>query len=113
MAFEHEKQSALRILQGIEEGTMSAVESYNLLEEADPTLVYFIFKWLRKRYRDHPAAQGVLGRLGEVCNTYRAITRKAKAGEDDPIVGWFEGTHVYKDLEGPEFISIIVEKLEG
>lgn len=113
MAFEYEKQSALRMLQGIEEGTMSAAESFDLLDEADPTLVYFMFKWLRKRYREHPAAQGVLGRLSEICNTYRAITRKAKAGEEDSLVGWFEGSYKYKDLEATEFIEIIVEKLEG
>lgn len=92
---------------------MTAPESYNLLEEADPTLVYFIFKWLRKRYRDHPAAQGVLGRLAEITNTHRSLTRKAKAGEEDPVVGWFESAHSYKDLDATEFIDIIVEKLEG
>lgn len=113
MSFEHEKQTALRLLQGIELGTMTADESYRELSEADPTLVYFIFKWLRKRYREHPAAEGVLGRLAEVCNEYRDITRRAKEGEDDPVVGWFEGSYQYKDLEGPEFIDLIVEKLEG
>lgn len=113
MAFEHEKQTALRLLQGIELGTMTADESYRELSEADPTLVYFIFKWLRKRYREDPAAEGVLGRLADVCNSNRDITRRAKEGEDDPVVGWFEGSYQYKDLEGAEFIDLIVEKLEG
>lgn len=113
MSFEFEKQSALRILQGIEEGTMSASESFALLDEADPVLVHFIFRWLRKRYREHPAGDAVLGRLKDVCNAHRSITRKAKAGEDDPVVMWFEGAYSYKDLEGPEFIDIVVEKLEG
>jgi hypothetical protein len=113
MSFEHEKQTALRMLQGIEQGTMTAAESFAVLDEADPTLVYFIFKWLRKRYREHPAAEGVLGRLGSVVNAHRSLTRKAKEGEDDPIVGWFESTYSYKDLEAEEFIDIVVEKLEG
>ena len=113
MSFEHEKQSALRILEGIELGTMNSAESYNELRDADPVLVYFIFKWLRKRYRDHEAASGVLGRLANVCNEHRDITRRAKEGEDDPIVGWFEGTYKYKDLTGSEFIDIVVEKLES
>jgi hypothetical protein len=113
MAFEHEKRTALRMLEGIELGTMTPAESYAALEEADPTLVYFIFKWLRKRYRDHPAAEGVLGRLAEVCNTHRSLTRKAKQGEDDPVVGWFESTYAYQDLEAADFIDCIVEKLEG
>ena len=113
MAFEHEKQSALRLLEGIELGTMTAEESNRELSDADPTLVYFIFKWLRKRYREHEAAEGVLGRLADVCNPNRAITRRAKEGEDDPVVGWFEGSYKYKDLDSREFIDLIVEKLEG
>lgn len=92
---------------------MSSDESYQELREADPALVHFIFRWLRKRYRDHPAAEGVLGRLAEVCNAHRDLTRHAKAGQDDPVVHWFEGAYKYKDLEAAEFIDIIVEKLEG
>ncbi len=92
---------------------MSADESYSELREADPTLVHFIFKWLRKRYRDHPAAEGVLGRLSAVCNEHRDITRHAKAGQDDPVVGWFESTYEYRDLDANEFIDLVVEKLEG
>lgn len=113
MSFEKEKEVALRLLQGIELGTMTTEESHVLLKEADPTLVYFVFKWLRKRYRDHESAPLVMGRLNEIRNTYRSITRKAKSAEDDPLVAWFEGSHVYKDLEGPEFIDLVVEKLEG
>lgn len=92
---------------------MDASESFGLLDEADPTLLHFMFKWLRKRYRDHDAADAVLGRLRAVCNEHRALTRKAKAGEDDPVVSWFEGTYQYKDLTAAEFIDIVVEKLEG
>lgn len=113
MSFEHEKQSALRLLQGIELGNMNTDELIRDLSDADPTLVYFLFKYLRKRYREHPAAEGVLGRLADVCNTDRSLTRRAKAGEDDPVVGWFEGSYKYKDLESVEFIDLIVEKLEG
>ena len=113
MCFEEEKKSALRILEGIELGTMTADESHDLLVNEDPVLIYFMFKWLRKRYRDHIAAQLVLGRVNEIRNTYRSITRKAKEGEDDPVVAWFESTYAYKDLEGPEFIDIVVDKLEG
>lgn len=92
---------------------MTADESYGQLREADPTLVYLMFKWLRKRYRDHAAAEGVLGRLSDVCARHRDITRHAKGGEDDPVVGWFESTYSYKDLEASEFIDLVVEKLEG
>lgn len=113
MAFEAEKEAALRILQGIELGTMTADESYELLAEADPALVYFIFKWLKKRYRDHEDEEEVRRRVKDIRNTYRAITRRAKSAEDDPLIGWFEGTYQYKDLDAAEFIDIVVEKLEG
>ncbi len=113
MSFEHEKQSALRVLEGIELGTMTADESYGELRDADPTLLYFMFKWLRKRYREHEAGAGVLGRLADVCNVHRELTRRAKEGEDDPVVGWFESSYKYKDLTAAEFIDLVVEKLEG
>ncbi len=113
MSFEHEKQSALRILEGIELGTMDSAETYSHLRDADDTLIYFMFKWLRKRYREHEAAEGVLGRLADVCNEYRELTRRAKGAEDDPVVGWFEGSYQYKDLTAAEFIDLVVEKLEG
>ena len=113
VAFEHEKQSAMRLLEGIELGNMTTDESYREFMDADPTLVFFIFKWLRKRYKEHPAAEGVLGRLSELCNEHRDVTRRAKGGEEDPVVGWFEGTYRYKDLTSEEFIDLVVEKLEG
>lgn len=102
------------MLTGIEQGLMTPDEVYPLLEAADPTLVYFIFKWIKKYYhREHDDFEVVRGRLSDVKNSYRSLTRKAKAGEEDPVVEWFEGTHRYSELEAPEFIDIVVEKLEG
>ena len=93
---------------------MSPADSFNLIEEADPTLVYFIFTWLRKWYPpSHPASEAVMGRLVELCNRYPAVTRKAKQGESDSIVEWFEDAYAYRDLRSREFVALIVEKLEG
>lgn len=114
MAFEEEKREALTMLKGIELGLMTPEESHVLLEAADPTLVHFIFKWIKKHYhRDHEMADEVRRRLSDVLNSYRSLTRKAKAGEADPIVDWFEGTHKYRDLSAEEFIDVVVDKLEG
>jgi hypothetical protein len=113
MAFEHEKRQALRILEGIENGSASAAESFQLIEEADPTLVYFIFTWLRSNYADHPAAEGVIGRVVEICSRYPAVTAQVKAGEADSVVTWFKESHRYRDLDSTEFIDLIIEKLEG
>ena len=67
MAFEQQTKTALRILEGIEGGTMNSGDSLDLLEEADPALVYLLFTWLRHRYGPNdPAAEAVLGRLAAV-----------------------------------------------
>ena len=114
MAFEQEKQEALTILQGIELGEMTAEESYELLNAADPVFVYLVFKWLKKHYhRDHDNHEIVRARLKSVRNSYRSLTRKAKQGEEDPLVEWFEGSHRYDELKAEDFIDLIVEKLEG
>lgn len=114
MSFEHEKRQALRMLEGIENGTMTASESHGLLRDADPTLVYFIFTWLRAYYHaGHPAAEGVLGRVVEICSRYPDVTRAIKVGEDDSIVAWFEDEYDYRDFQAAAFVDLIVEKLEG
>ena len=93
---------------------MTPDETYALMENADSTLVYFILKWLKKHYhRDHDNHEIVRARLKDVTNSYRALTRKAKAGEDDPVVEWFEGDYRYSETPAEEFIDLIVEKLEG
>ncbi len=114
MAFEHEKRQAMYMLEGIENGSTPAWRSRDLLEEADPTLAYFVFAWLRAHYPpSHPASDGVLGRLVEICTQHPSIPRRLKAGEADPLVEWFEETHRYRDLDRGAFIELIVEKLEG
>jgi hypothetical protein len=102
---------ALRILEGIEEGTMSANDSQSLVEEADPALVYLIFTWLRKRYKDHTNSDAVIGRLVEVSNRGE-IAKQMNEGKADPISRWFEENYSYKDLEKKEFIELVVDKLE-
>jgi hypothetical protein len=113
VAFEHEQRQALHMLEGIENGTMNARESYDLLMEADPTLVHFIVTWLRERYANHPAAEGVIGRLVTLCNEFPAIPKRAKSGASDPIVAWFEDDYAYRDFDARSFIALVVEKLEG
>lgn len=114
LSFEEEKRAALTLLQGIELGEMTPEQSYELLAQADPTLVHLIFKWLKKHYhRDHEMADEVRGRVSELLNENRSLTRKIKEGEADSVVDWFEGTHKYRDLSAEEFIDIVVEKLEG
>jgi len=104
-------QAALRILSGIEDGTMSAADSQTLVEEADPALVYLLFTWLRKRYKDHENSDAVIGRLVEVSNR-GSISKQMNEGKADPVSRWFEEGYSYKDYPAQEFVEMIVDKLE-
>ncbi len=114
MSFEHEKRQALHILSGIENGSMSASASFGLLRDADPTLVYFIFTWLRSYYHPrHPAAEGVLGRVVALLSAHPQIKSLITEGKRDALVEWFEDAYEYRDFDARAFIDLIVEKLEG
>lgn len=113
MSFAQEQREALHLLQGIENGTLSATQASHLIEDADPALVYFIFTWLRSRYANHPAAEGVVGRLVELTNNYPTVKARMSEGKSDSIVTWFEDEYSYKDFTAPAFIELIIEKLEG
>ena len=114
MSFDYEKRCAARLLDALENGSLPVDQTVPLLTEADPALVYLIFTWLRTRYHPgHSASEGVLGRIVNVCTESAKVAQMARAGEKDPIVIWFEETHEFRDFDRNEFISMIVEKLEG
>jgi hypothetical protein len=114
MAFDMEKAEAQRLLGAIEDGTLGAADTFYLVEKADPTLVYFVFSWLRASYPpSHSASDGVLGRLGELCSQYPKAAKIAKEGKGDALVEWFEDAYGYRDFQAAEFIDLVVEKLEG
>jgi hypothetical protein len=114
MAFNMEKTAARRLLGALEDGTLGVVDTFLLVEEADPVLIYFVFAWLRAWYpSSHQASDGVLGRMGELCSRYPKAARMAQNGKGDPLVEWFEDAYGYRDLRAAEFIDLVVEKLEG
>jgi hypothetical protein len=114
MSFAHEKRAAARLLAALEDGNLSTDDTRPLAEEADPALIYLIFSWLRARYpASHSASDGVLGRVIALCNASSVVGRKAKKGESDPIVGWFEEAYSYQEVDRDTFVSLVVEKLEG
>ncbi len=85
----------------------------NLIDQADSALVYFVFTWLRSRYVNHPAAEGVIGRLVELTNGYSSVKTQMREGKSDAIVAWFEEEHSYRDFGATEFVDLVIEKLEG
>ncbi len=112
MDFAHEKRVASRLLEALEDGTLSTVDTRPLAEDADPALLFLIIRWLRARYMGHPAADGVLGRIVALCQL-PSISRAVKAGERDAITGWFTETYDPGELDREAFIDIVVDKLEG
>lgn len=113
MEFEHERREARRLLDGIENGTMTAAESWTAIGRAEPVLVYLIVTWLRVRYDNDPASDGVFGRLAAILQAYPAFAGIMKDGEADSLVEWFEDGYHYRDLSADEFLRIVVEKLES
>lgn len=114
MAFDMEKAAAQRLLSALEDGSLNARDTFYLVEDADPTLVYFIFSWLRAWYPpSHPAGDAVLGRIGELCTQHPRAARIAREGQGDAVVDWFEDAYTYRDFRSAEFIELVVEKLEG
>ncbi len=112
MALEQEQKAALRILHAIEDGTMNVNDSADLVENADPTLIYLIFTWLRKRYADHTNSDSVLGRLGEISKR-GTVAKMMKEGQADSVVEWFEDAYSYRELDANAFVELIIDKLEG
>ncbi len=112
--FSEEKQHAFGILLGIAQASATADETFALLKDAEPVLVYFLFRWLKKYYhKDHDDYEFVKANLSDVRNSHRQLTRMAKDGEEDPLVEWFEGNYKYREMTAFEFIDLIIEKLEG
>ena len=114
MAFASEKRVAAHMLGVVENGNRPIEDIRSQYEEADPALVYFLFAWLRARYHSGRSdSDGVLGRIVALCSSSRVVAQKVRAGEGDAIVAWFEETYEYRDLDRDEFISMVVDKLEG
>ena len=114
MAFDMEKAAAQRLLRAIEDGTQSTTSTFQLAENLDPTLIYFIFAWLRARYpASHPASDAVLSRLGELCSRHPKVARMANEGKKDSLVEWFEQAYGYRDFQSTDFVDLVIEKLES
>lgn len=114
MPFEHEKRQANHLLDAIENATLSHDDTLPLVRDADPAWVYMCFAWLRAWYPpSHPAADGVLGRIVDLCSASGAVARSVREGQSDPITAWFEEAYDYRELDRKAFVDLVVEKLEG
>jgi len=110
-----QKQDALRLLAGLENGGMSSADVVEIARDLDPVLIYAIVSFLRAVYpASNPAATSVLQRVvGLISNP--AVARLHQAGRQDPVTSWLESEHEYRDFRGrgPGLVGLVVEKLES
>lgn len=116
MSTSTDKNLALSLLRGLDEGGMRADEARSVAQELDPVLVFVIVQFLREVYpASDPAASPVLDRVVQLTSAYPELVVKSGEGEDDPVSQWFALEYSFRDFRGrgPELIDLIVDKLES
>lgn len=111
-----EKRESLRLLKGIENGTLTTADAANVADKRDPVIVHFVLRYLREKYpAREPSSQGVTQRLLELTSTYDNVIKAAKAGEKDSITEWFDETYSVREYfdKPEELVDMLVEKIEG
>ena len=80
-----EKQGALRLLSGLENGGLSTADAAIVAEGLDPVLVYVIVSFLRSAYpASDPAANSVLERVVQLTSGSEAVVPQAHQGRTGP-----------------------------
>lgn len=111
-----ERQSAERLLAGLENGGLSTADAVIMAEDLDPVLIYVIVSFLRAVYpASDPAAGSVLQRVVGLTSGSAVLVRSYKEGGADPVARWFEAEHSYTEFRGRgrELIELIVDKLDS
>lgn len=111
-----EKRDALRLLAGLEGGTVSPTDAAFIAEKIDPVYVYTIVSFLRAVYpATDPAANSVLDRVVQLTSSGPKLVKKHKDGEEDPVSRWFESDHSYGDFRGrgSDLVELIYDKIES
>ncbi|MCP3977974.1 MAG: hypothetical protein GY716_01405 [bacterium] len=111
-----DRDTALRLLDGLEAGTLPTADAGFLVEELDPVLVHVIVKYLRESYpASNPAAHAVLERVVALTSSCPAAVSKSKQGESDPVSEWFEAEYGFSEYHGRgrELVALIVDKLDS
>lgn len=111
-----EKREALRLLAGLEGGSLATEDAYAIAMDLDPVLVHCIVRFLRETYpASDPAATSVLERVVKLTSFHPNFIEKFKEGERDPITEWFCGDYSFREFRGrgADLIDLIVDKLES
>jgi len=111
-----QRDAAIRLLDGLENGRMSAADAVIVAVDLDPVLVYTIVSFLRAVYpATDPAATAVLERVVRLTSASPAILRLHREGGQDPVSHWFESEHAYAAFRGrgAEMLALLVDKLDS
>ena len=111
-----EKDEALRLLAGLENGGMPSTDASFIAEKLDPVLIYFLVRYFRECYpASDPVAATVLERVVKMTSANADIVRKSREGEQDPVTGWFNSEFSIRDYRGRgrELIELIADKLDS
>jgi hypothetical protein len=111
-----EKREGLRLLSGLESGSMTIADAYTIADKRDPVVVYFVLRFLREKYPPSSAAgSGVTGRLVELTSTYDDLVKRSRQGERDSLREWFDDTYNLREFfdRPAELVDLIVDKIEG
>src|SRR5262249_30672852 len=96
-----DRNQALRLLHGLEDGGSSAAELEGLAAELDPVLVHVVVRYLREVYpASVPAARAVLDRVVALTSSSPRIVAKIRDGEEDPVSRWFVSDYSFRDFRG-------------
>lgn len=113
---DYEKKESLRLLSGLESGSLSTADAFAIADKRDPLIVYYVLRYLREKYpAAAPASAGVVNRLLELTKTYDKVVKKAKQGESDSLRQWFDETYDLKSYFGqPEkLVETLIDKIES
>lgn len=106
------KRNVYRFMDVIEEGRLPLAEAFQIAEELDPLLLYFVLRYLKETYgRD---TQGPGGRLLQFLSSYPTIAKFAAPPKNEPMVEWFNDSYAVRSFENREaYLEMIIDKLEG
>ena len=116
MSIADEKNETIRLITGIESGTLRGHDAFQIAEKIDPVLLHYTFRYLRETYPPgHPDSQGVTERLVEISSAHPNLVASAKRGEEDPIREWFDDTYSMSDYRNKpdEMVEILYAKIDG
>ncbi len=111
-----DRNQALRLLDGLENGGLDMTDADDLARELDPVLVHAIIRYLREGYpASDPAASGVLGRVVELTKRHPAVVRASQQGANDPVAAWFRSEYEFRQFKGrgAELLDLLIDKLES